>query len=131
MAEKMDLKTFYAATQPTSKNIDILFNEIYHNNKASTKEGFWDAANRAFAMLAHLRAYTFDIDETYRIKNMYSSHDFICLQGILTKLKIAEKLPSKVQMDLNPSAVPMIQRYIKMFEAYEQQNGIVNPYVKE
>ena len=68
MAEKMDLKTFYAATQPTSKNIDILFNEIYHNNKASTKEGFLDAANRAFAMLAHLRAYTFDIDELKEIR---------------------------------------------------------------
>lgn len=131
MAEEMDLKTFYAATQPTSKNLEILFDDIYVHKKASTKEGFLDVTNRAFAMLAHLRAYTFDIDETYCIKKMYSPHDFICLQGILTKLKIAEKLPSKVNMDLNPSAVPMIQRYIKIFEAYEQQNGIKNPYIKE
>lgn len=131
MAEKQDIKTFYESTKPTSKNIDILFNDIYHNNVANTKQGFVESSNKAFAMLAHLKAYTFDIDETYRIKNMYSSHDFIAIQGILTKLQIAKKSPAKVNLDINPSAVPMIQRYMKIFEAYEKQNGLTNPYVKK
>ena len=131
MEEKLDLKAFYEATQPTSKNLKILFDDIFVHEKESTKEGFLDAANRAFAMLAHLKAYTFDIAETSRIKSLYSLSDFTKLQGILLKLQIAKKHSSPLDFAFNPSAVPMIQRYIKIFEAYEQQNGIKNPYIIE
>ena len=131
MAEKMDLKTFYESTKPTSQNLKILFDDIFVHDIANTKQGFMESSNKAFAILAHLKAYTFNYDETTRIKRLYSLSDFTKLQGILLKLQIAKKSSNPLEFDFNPSAVPMIQRYIKMFEAYEQQNGIVNPYVKE
>ena len=131
MAEKMDLKTFYESTKPTSQNIDTLFYDIYRNNATSTKQGFVDSSNKAFAMLAHLKAYTFDLDETNRLKQLFSLNDYTHLKGILAKLQIAKTVTGQLNLVINPTAVPMIQRYIKIFEAYEQQNGIKNPYIIE
>ena len=131
MAEKMDLKTFYESTKPTSQNIDGLFYDIYRNDVTSTKQGFIAASNQAFGMLAHLKAYTFDLEETNRIKRFFSLDEYTHFRGILARLQIAKSVTGQLNLVINPSVVPMIQRYIKMFEAYEQQNGIVNPYVKE
>ena len=131
MEEKLDLKAFYESTRPTSQNIDALFNDIFFNKVTHTKQGFIAASNRAFGMLAHLKAYTFDLEETHRLKRLYSIKDYPHLENIISQLQIAKKVNGQVNFAINPSAVPMIQRYIKIFEAYEQQNGIKNPYIIE
>lgn len=130
MTEKQDIKTFYESTKPTSQNLKDLFDNIFTHEVTNTKQGFVESSNKTFAMLAHLKAYTFDIDETSRIKQLYSLSDFTKLQGILFKLQIARKSSNPLKFDFDPSAVPMIQRYMKIFESYEKQNGLTNPYVK-
>ena len=72
-------------------------------------------------MLAHLKADSFDKLEKHK-----SMKNYFLLSESCKNLKIITE--SKT---INPTAVPMIQRYMKIFEAYEQQNGIENPFVKE
>ena len=68
----------------------------------------------------------FDI---YEIKTKYkpnvSTHALSTFSLALQKIKVLN-----ADFSFNPTAVPMIQRYMKIFEAYEQQNGIENPFVK-
>lgn len=75
-------------------------------------------------MLAHLRAYTSDVEETNRIKRLYSFNDDSHLKGILAGLQIAQYVPGQLKLVFNPPAVPMVKRYIQIFEAYEKQNGL-------
>lgn len=119
MAEKPDLKNFYESTQPLP---DSILN-FYHaaSQRITSKETFVNLSNIGFAMLAHLKADSFENLERHSSLKHYSLLSKSC-----KNLKIITD-----QKTINPTAVPMIQRYMKIFEAYEKQNGLTNPYVKK
>ena len=118
MAE-MNLKAFYESTQPFP---DAILN-FYHvaSKRITEKEVFVHLSNIGFAMLAHLKADSFENFEKCESIKHYSLLVKSCKNlHIITEAKT-----------INPTAVPMIQKYMKVFEVYEQQNGIENPFVKE
>ncbi len=118
MAE-MNLKAFYESTQPFP---EAILNFSHAASKRITEKAvFVNLSNIGFAMLAHLRADSFEKLEIHKSIKHYFQLFHACKDlHIITE-----------QKTINPTAVPMIQRYIKIFEAYEQQNGIENPFVKE
>ena len=71
-------------------------------------------------MLAHLKVDSFEKLEAYKSMKYYSR-----LYDSCKYLKIITE-----QKTINPTAVPMIHRYMKIFEAYEKQNGIENPFAE-
>ena len=119
MPEKPDLKNFYESTQPLPDSI-LIFSQSA-SKRITSKETFVNLSNIGFAMLAHLKADSFENLEKHKsLKNYY------LLTESCKNLKIITD-----QKTINPTAVPMIQRYMKIFEAYEKQNGLTNPYVKK
>lgn len=127
MAENIDIKTFYDSTFPTEKNLTEFSNQLKLNT-TFTKETFLKTTNTAFAILGHFSnldvSTPFDIA---KIKSKYkpnvSTHALSTFSLALQKVKILN-----ADFSFNPTAVPMIQRYDKIFSAYEKQNGITNPF---
>ena len=118
MAE-MNLKAFYESTQPFPDAILIF--SMSASKRITENAVFVHLSNIGFAMLAHLKADSFEKLEEYKSMKNYSLLSDACKNlHIITE-----------QKTINPTAVPMIQKYMKVFEAYEQQNGIENPFVKE
>ena len=126
----MDLKIFYTATFPTEETLTGFSNQLKLNT-TFTKESFLQTTNTAFAIMGHFSDFDFSKPfDIYEIKTKYkpnvSTHALSTFSLALQKIKVLN-----ADFSFNPTAVPMIQRYMKIFEAYEQQNGIENPFVKE
>ena len=129
MAE-MDLKIFYTATFPTEENLTGFANQLKLNT-TFTKESFLKITNTAFAIMGHFSDFDFSKPfDIYEIKNQYkpnvSTHALSTFSLALQKIKILN-----TDFSFNPTAIPMIQRYDKIFSVYEKQNGIENPFAME
>ena len=107
-----DLKAFYDLTLPTIENIRRLFNGT--SFVSFTKQELLDFSNQTFGMLAHLR-----IDSTEKLWEAKNVEGYHSLKMICKNLRILNE-----NGILNSSAIPMIQRYMKIFDAYEKQNGL-------
>lgn len=117
MAE-MNLKAFYESTQPFPEAI-LNFSHVARK-RITEKEVFVHLSNIGFAMLAHLKA-----DSIENLEKCESIKYYFILVRSCKALHIITE-----QRTINPTAVPMIQKYMKVFEVYEQQNGIKNPFAE-
>ena len=127
MAEKMDFRKFYEDTKPSKELIDIL-DSMSKRKAFLSKEKTVEIANKTFGMLAHLRITNNDTfaELAIRLPQMgISDRDYLHkTYDVLQNLKISQSV------FLNPTALPTIQRYAELFDAYEKQNGIENPLSK-
>ena len=131
-----DFKKFYEETMPTMKNIEELFQITKYDSNMNDKHIFRDASNKAFGMLAHLN---FNADETKEIAVYFTPFFYNSLVYSLNRLHIAKSLIQR-EIDFtdeiqnsafNPTAIPMIQRYRKMFDAYEKEHGLTPFYLQK
>ena len=79
-------------------------------------------------MLAHLRISSSSdithLKSKFRQLNISGAQPFINFYNALRNLGIS------VDFNLNPTAVPIIKKYISIFENYEKKNGIQNPLLQ-
>ena len=129
MAEQTDLKQLYTSTFPTEERLNA-FSRHLKLNKTFTRATFLETTNRAFAILGHFPDLDFSkpfdaYDITLKYRTNIPNSALEELAYALQKLKILNE-----DFLFNQTAIPMIQRYEKIFTAYEQQNGIENPLIR-
>jgi len=126
MAEKMELKEFYEATFPTEDSLLDFYKKI-KLTKSFAREAFLETTNTAFAILGHFSG--FDFSQPFSRDVIFKK--YALLVSIPTLERFTEALQKLKILDadwhFNPSVIPMIQRYDKIFSEYEKQNGLTNP----
>ena len=145
-----DLKTFYAAVKPTAQAIEELnFNSQKFRAGLIDQKTFMDYANTAFGMMAHWNLVSTEalitfVDQSAKLRVSFDDyarfcvarHNFNIIVGTHPFYLSAFSNDSEhyrnptlcKSVKLNPSAVPVIQRYRTMFDQYETQNGFTPLY---
>ena len=121
MENKPTLKEFYESTIPNEERVSAFYSatlKLYKNKKS-----FFELSNTAFAFLAHLR-----VRSTKEFAAHYEKPFYLDLYSGCENLEI---MLANEQGRLNETAIPIIEKYIHMFEAYEKQNGIKNPFIDD
>ena len=137
MADVPDFKKFYEESIPSKKNVHDFCFSVLLNKKPKDKNLFLANSNKAFAMLAHLNFDSLDFSNqtevNYKLNycfplSLYEQED---LRMILMLLNIIEPIPNSKNYLFNPTAIPMIQRCRKMFDAYEKEHGLTPFYLQK
>ena len=131
MADTPDFKKFYEETIPNEKNLQDLYSITKKNEFLHNKQLFLSTSNLAFAMLAHFNIKPTDEYEYDTIGRYLTEEEDSIFSYSLARLKI--KAPTKItdiKAPFNPTAIPMIQRYRKMFDAYEKEHGLTPFYLQ-
>jgi|GEM_PF-4236059 len=131
MVDTADFKKFYEETIPNEKNIDSLFRISKQKGIIDDKIRFLSATNLAFGMLAHLNIDSSEklADLEYNKAIKYSK--YLSILNSLRLLKIVKSTHNLAINTLNPTAIPMIQRCRKMFDAYEKEHGLTPFYLQK
>ena len=126
-----DFKKFYEETIPNEKNIDSLFRISKQKGIIDDKIRFLSATNLAFGMLAHLNIDSSEklADLEYNKAIKYSK--YLSILNSLRLLKIVKSTHNLAINTLNPTAIPMIQRCRKMFDAYEKEDSLTPFYLQK
>lgn len=123
MENKPTLKEFYESTIPNEERVGAFYLatlKLYKNKKS-----FFELSNTASAFLAHLRVRSFQEFTSHSDKPFFLE----LLSGCQNLGIILNHLNKTTP--LNETAIPIIEKYIHMFEAYEKQNGIKNPFIDD
>ena len=125
-----DFKKFYEETIPNEKNVHDLFINVMLNEKSNDKNLFLANSNKAFAMLAHLNYMEKEEVCDFKPYPILNLDEGNMLTSLLSDLKII-KLKKGHCFQMNPTAIPMIQRYRKMFDVYEKEHGLTPFYLQK
>ena len=131
MAEKLKLEEFYEETIPTAQSVEEIYNASRLESSFTNKDEFIFYTNKLFGMLAHLKVTSLTAENLPKLAPLIVVDSYSDFMLALIQFKIAKSVPNSDDYSLNPSAIPMIQKYIKIFDVYEKQNGIVNPYTRK
>lgn len=123
MAES-NLKELYEASLPTAEHIDEIFDILKEGNLMADRAKFVTTSNRVFGMLAHLKVETMEQSEQERLMPIMEMGKYQTFLAILGMLRITAPNACCTGAGITPSATPIIQRYIEVFEIYEKENGM-------
>jgi len=126
MAGQFSLKEFYAATMPNHGNITRLYQTSREDATFQNKGRFTTFSNELFGMLAHMNLTSFTRNDRSEWRSTMLDDDLDHLCKMLARSSIIK--PNRDDFVFNPSVTPLVQRYRKLFDEYERQNGLTAFY---
>ena len=125
MARSDKIKEFYENSTPTAEHIAEL------EGMLEDRDHYINLVNRVFGMLAHLGVSSYEEADRAWLQQALGQELYERFYGIL---RYANMVGYKEDEDLyafNGGAVAMIEGNRKRFEAYEQENGLTNPWARK
>ena len=124
-----DLKEFYFHTIPNHENIERLYESSKDPATFNDKSKFMTFSNGCFGMLAHFNLLsTFSHKDRDLWEKRIDAEDFRDFRATLTYFKVLSYDRDSNEYLFNPKVTPLIERYRKIFDAFEQQNGLTSFY---